>query len=56
MERNNNRTGRARIPTLGVKGTHRKLVLPEYSEGFEELYYVAIEGKDFIVRDWKDEV
>ncbi|HEY8458954.1 MAG TPA: AAA family ATPase [Blastocatellia bacterium] len=57
IERNDMRTGKARIPTKGIVATHRKLELPSYDEGFDELFYVEI-GDDgaFIVKDWRDEV
>jgi len=56
LERNVLRQGKERIPDVGLKGTYNKLQLPEYSEGFDRLYYVAIEDNDFIVDEWKDEV
>jgi predicted kinase len=57
IERNDQRSGKARIPLKGIVATHRKLELPSYDEGFDRLFYVEI-GDDgaFIVKDWSDEV
>lgn len=45
------------VPLKGLLGTYGKLQLPEWDEGFDELYYVSIEndGK-FPVSEWADEV
>jgi len=56
LDRNALRTGRERIPDVGLKGTYNKLELPQYSEGFDRLYYVTIKDNDFVVEEWKDEV
>lgn len=42
LERNARRAGRERIPEIGVRGTHRKLEAPAFSEGFDELYRVRV--------------
>ena len=57
LERNDRRSGKARIPLKGIVATHRKLELPSYDEGFDRLFYVEI-GDDgaFLVKDWSDEV
>ena len=56
LERNALRQGKERIPDVGLKGTYNKLQLPEYSEGFDRLYYVTIKDNDFVVEEWKNEV
>ncbi len=56
LERNASREGKDRIPDVGLKGTYNKLELPEYSEGFDVLYYVTMKNGVFKVEDWKDEV
>ena len=45
------------MPEHGIKGTHARLVIPVYTEGFDELYYVrlTLEGK-FAVQEWINEV
>ncbi|MDO5819695.1 MAG: AAA family ATPase [Methanobrevibacter sp.] len=54
LERNSKREGRARIPEVGVRSTYAKLELPSYSEGFDKLYRVAIEGDGFTVSEWEE--
>jgi predicted kinase len=57
IERNNQRSGKARIPVKGIVATHRKLELPSYDEGFGQLFYVEIgDNGAFIVKEWSDEV
>lgn len=55
LYRNNQREGKEKIPEVGIKGTYNKLELPEYSEGFDELYYISIE-KNFKIDGWKNEI
>lgn len=49
IDRNSQRRGKELIPIAGIKGTFKKLQLPTYSEGFEELYLVRIEAHHFVV-------
>ncbi len=56
LQRNAQRSGKARIPELGIKGTFNKLELPNYSEGFDALYYVSIVPGKFIIKEWNDEI
>ena len=57
LERNEQRSGKQRIPARGVLGTLKRLELPRREEGFDDLYYVRIRGAGgFEVEDWKDEV
>jgi predicted kinase len=53
LERNIQRSGKEKIPEVGVKGTYKKLESPCYEEGFEELYSVTLKGEKFIVKEWK---
>lgn len=50
--RNSKRQGKACIPEVGVRATYRKLELPGYDEGFDKLYYVAIDGDGYNVCEW----
>lgn len=53
--RNAKRTGKERIPVVGIKRTFGKLQLPNWNEGFDNLYYVKLdEDNGFIVEEWKD--
>ena len=42
LERNQQRTGKAKVPDVGIYSTIKKLVLPSYAEGFQRLFHVAI--------------
>ena len=57
MERNNSRPQNQVIPAAGILNAYKKLQLPSFEEGFDQLYYVKIDdaGK-FIVEEWKNEV
>ena len=44
LERNRKREGKARIPDKGVTGTAGRLELPVLIEGFDELWYVRMDG------------
>lgn len=56
LDRNATREGKERIPDVGVKATHNKLELPQYSEGFDKLFYVSVSRNGFDVKEWKDEI
>ena len=55
LERNAQRTGKSRVPDVAVASIHVKLELPEYGEGFDELYYVRMSDDGFIVDEWQRE-
>lgn len=56
-QRNNQRSGRRRIPLPGILATYKKLTLPSWDEGFDVIYSVETrENYSFIVRGWKDRV
>ena len=54
LTRNNQRIGKEKIPEVGIKATHKKLQLPNYTEGFDRLYYVEIRSGKFIIEDWQN--
>ena len=57
LTRNARRTGKARIPEKGILGTHKRLRVPRLEEGFDELYYVRIDGTGrFVVEEWSEEL
>ena len=56
LERNAARIGNERIPDVGLKATSSKLELPEFTEGFDQLYYVKIQGEAFKIEEWINEV
>ncbi len=53
LERNQQRTGKARVPDVGIYATIKKLVRPSYAEGFHQLFCVRIAGNlTFEVSAW----
>jgi predicted kinase len=58
LQRNQLRSGKALIPSKAVAARFHQLELPDYSEGFDELFYVRIDPvtNKFMVEEWKDEV
>ena len=53
IARNNQRTGKECIPVNAIAATSNKLQIPSYDEGFDELYFVRIDGLDMIIEDWR---
>jgi len=58
LERNRERTGKARVPDVAIFATLKKLVHPSYQEGFDRLFYVRLsEDGMFRISDWiEDEI
>jgi predicted kinase len=55
LARNNRRTGKARVPEKGIFGTQKRLRVPCFEEGFDEIYYVSIdEAGRFVVKELLD--
>ena len=50
IKRNRQRVGKENIPEIGIRGTFNKLEIPTFDEGFDELFYVAIENEQFIIK------
>ncbi|MBD0403041.1 AAA family ATPase [Flammeovirga sp. EKP202] len=48
LERNNLRSGKERIPEVGLKSFLKKLLLPTFAEGFDEIYYITQEQTKFV--------
>jgi len=42
IHRNNQRTGKQKIPVPAIAGAFRKLQVPKLQEGFDEVYNVTI--------------
>ena len=53
LARNEQRPDKDRIPEKGILSTYHKLQIPEYSEGFDELYYVSIQDSRFHIQEWQ---
>ena len=57
LERNRQRQGKARIADKGVLGTAGRMKIPSLVEGFDELWYVHMDGTGgFSVERWKDDI
>jgi len=58
LERNRQRTGKARVPDVAIFVTFKKLVRPSYQEGFDRLFYVRLsEDGTFKISNWiEDEI
>lgn len=55
IERNRLRQGKERIPDKGVMGAAGRLELPSLAEGFDELWYVRMDGGgSFVIEAWRD--
>ncbi|MBQ9981927.1 MAG: AAA family ATPase [Oscillospiraceae bacterium] len=52
--RNDKRTGKAKIPRMALASTSKKIDLPSYEEGFDEIYYVEMTDNGFNISDWKE--
>ena len=53
LNRNSQRSGKENIPEIGIKGTFKKLEIPSYDEGFDELYFVEIWNNNFKIKEWE---
>ena len=55
LERNERRTGKARIPKVGIYTANKRLQPPAYSEGLDVIYEVRLEpdqaGEKFVVTE-----
>lgn len=56
LHRNAGRTGKERIPDVGIRATHSKIELPSYDEGFDKIYYVKIIDNKFNIKEWENEL
>lgn len=55
LRRNSQRSSARSIPEVALFATQKRLVLPSFDEGFDELYYVKIgTNNSFIVEEWQD--
>jgi predicted kinase len=54
LKRNAQRSGRARIPDVGIKATAKVWVPPSLAEGFDALFEVRIVEGGFSVQDYRD--
>jgi len=55
IARNEQREGKACIPRKAIACTSNKLEMPDYAEGFDELYFVSISGDGYKIDEWRSE-
>ena len=53
VERNEQREGAAKIPSMAIAATSNRLQMPSYDEGFDELYFVKNDGQTMTVEKWR---
>ena len=53
IERNEQREGAAKIPSMAIAATSNRLQMPSYDEGFDELYFVKNDGQTMTVEKWR---
>jgi hypothetical protein len=55
LQRNARRDPAEPIPDAGLGGASAALELPSHGEGFDELFFVRMDGQNgFVVEEWKD--
>ena len=54
IARNNLREGKEVIPAKAIAMTSNKLELPSKAEGFDELYFVANDGAEMMISEWRE--
>ena len=54
IRRNNLREGKAVLPAKAIAMTSNMLELPSKAEGFDELYFVANDGTEMTVSEWRE--
>ncbi|MBF2066354.1 MAG: ATP-binding protein [Calothrix sp. C42_A2020_038] len=55
-QRNSQRTAKEIVPLVGLIGTYKKLVLPTWEEGFDEIYSVRTDiNNSFTLKEWQQQ-
>lgn len=55
IDRNEQREGKASVPRKAIACTSNKLEIPDYSEGFDKLYFVSISEDGYKIHEWRSE-
>ena len=55
IDRNNRREGKAKVPAKAIAMTSNRLEMPSKDEGFDELYFVANDGTEMKISEWREE-
>ncbi|MDE6221312.1 MAG: ATP-binding protein [Lachnospiraceae bacterium] len=53
IARNELREGKTKVPVKAITATSKKLEMPSYEEGFDELYFVRITDTGTVVDKWR---
>jgi predicted kinase len=57
QRRNNERSPKQVIPLAGILATYKKMILPTWEEGFDEIYSVKSDLNNlFITEEWQREI
>lgn len=57
LERNRRRVGKNRVPDAALYATRKRLERPACTEGFDQLFFVRLQGEsDFDILEWKEEL
>ncbi len=54
IARNNLRVGKEVIPAKAIAMTSNRLEMPCKAEGFDELYFVANDGNEMVISEWRE--
>ena len=55
IDRNEQREGKACVPRKAIACTSNKLEIPDYSEGFDKLYFVSLSENGYKIDEWRSE-
>ena len=55
LEWNKKRSEKDLVPDVAILGSARNLEIPSKTEGFDELWYIDFDGKNFIKQAWKED-
>ncbi len=55
IARNELRMGDARLPAKAVAAMSNRMELPSRDEGFDELYFVEIKDRDYVISEWRED-
>lgn len=43
-----------KVPRMAIPAAQNRLQMPEYAEGFDQLYFAQIEQDDFLITEWRE--
>ena len=56
LRRNALRPPSERVPDVAILATAKKLELPQYDEGFDQIFYVRLDEGKFLIEEWRSDV